>query len=117
MSARVSNISSATTKDALADFFLSKGMPITSRPEHISLITDVDSDGPSRQTFTAVVSFADESTLKKALSLSSSDRMLNNRILYFDDSFDGYTVLSEGTQVDHWGDGIFFSRGNFLDIM
>ncbi|KAJ3876592.1 Alpha/Beta hydrolase protein [Lentinula edodes] len=100
MSARVSNISSATTKDALADFFLSKGMPITSRPEHISLITAVDSDGPSRQTYTAVVSFADEPTLKKALSLTSSDRMLNNRILDFDDSFDGYTVLSEGTQVD-----------------
>ncbi|KAF8824301.1 hypothetical protein HHX47_DHR8000394 [Lentinula edodes] len=100
MSARVSNISSATTKDALADFFLSKGMPITSRPEHISLITAVDSDGPSSQTYTAVVSFADEPTLKKALSLTSSDRMLNNRILDFDDSFDGYTVLSEGTQVD-----------------
>lgn len=92
-SARVSNIAIMTTEDELASFFHSKGLPITSR-RHLPLV--VSADGQK----TTVVSFIDEPTLKMALSLPSTDRVLNHRALEFDDGFDGCTVLSAGTQVE-----------------
>ncbi|KIK63472.1 hypothetical protein GYMLUDRAFT_72124 [Collybiopsis luxurians FD-317 M1] len=92
-SARVSNIDGSTTKDELTSFFESKGLSLASR-QHMPFICTAEGQK------TSVVSFVDESTLKKALSLPSAERVLNDRVIDIDDGFDGYTVLSEGTRVD-----------------
>ncbi|KAJ7875324.1 Alpha/Beta hydrolase protein [Mycena olivaceomarginata] len=91
--ARVSNINSATTKAVLLNFFQSKGLAVALR-QHTPLVADANG------LRTLVISFADELMRKRALSLPSAERILDDRVLDFDDGFQGFTVLSEGTQVD-----------------
>lgn len=48
----------------------------------------------------ATVTFINNTTLNQALSLPLARRKLNGRSINIDDKFDGFTILSEGTEVE-----------------
>lgn len=92
--ARISNIENSATEKDLATYFQSKGLSLSPGHHNISF---TNTDGGYKL---ATVSFIDRATFKRALALPYADRILNDRTLNIDDSFDGFTVLSEGTQVE-----------------
>ena len=91
--ARISNIESSTTRDDLANFIRSKGLDLS---HHQPLSLTPTHDGYQ----IATVSFADHATFKRALDLPPADREMSNRYINFDDNFDGFTVLSDGNELE-----------------
>ncbi len=92
--ARISNIDNSATETDLATYFQSKGLPLSPGHRNISF---TNTEGGYKL---ATVSFIDKEAFKRALALPFADRILNDRTLNIDDGFDGFTVLSEGTQVE-----------------
>lgn len=92
--ARITSIETSATEEDLTNFLESKELSLSEDHSQIRFTT---SDERFKLT---TVSFVDEKTLKRALSLPRIDRKLKKRTLNFDVGFDGFTVLSEGTEVE-----------------
>jgi len=92
--ARISNISSQTTTEELLEHFRSRGLSVAAGETRVSSV--VGADGLR----TAVLTFKDEASLKRALNLPSQDRQLNERQISLEDGFDGFTPLSDGDEID-----------------
>ncbi|KLO06642.1 hypothetical protein SCHPADRAFT_837791 [Schizopora paradoxa] len=93
---RISNIAPTTTADALASYFRDKGLQLsTGNGKHGIYLVKAEDDN-----IHATVSFYSDLVCKRALALSYEDRKLDNRLLVLSSNFDGFTVLSEGSQVD-----------------
>ncbi|OCH86490.1 hypothetical protein OBBRIDRAFT_224237 [Obba rivulosa] len=92
--ARISNIDPEATMAELADFFRAKGLLISPGQAHISLAT-----GPDGLKMTTV-SFRDEGSLKRALALPPQERQFRRRCVRLDDTFEGFTALSDGDKFD-----------------
>jgi len=111
--ARISNIDNSATETDLAIYLQSKGLSLSPGHRNISF---ANTEGGYKL---ATVSFIDKGAFKRALALPFADRILNDRTLNIDDDFDGFTVLSEGTQVDvvalHGLDGHAFNSWEFHD--
>ena len=94
VTARISNINSTTTREDLEKHLASKGL-LVAPGQRGRAFTEIEGGG-KRTT----VSFADEKMFNRALTLPMGDRMLGDREMIIDDDFDGFTVLSEGRQVE-----------------
>lgn len=91
--ARISNIESTTTENELIAFLESAQLPLD-LDQPLSLTST-----PERHQV-ATVTFRDNATLKQALGLPRASKKLKNRFINVDDEFDGFTVLSQGTQIE-----------------
>lgn len=91
--ARISNLSGKTREDVLTDFLELKGLHLA-EDQPIALTSTQD----GRQV--ATVTFIDNATLNRALGLPLAQRKLDGRSIDIDDKFDGFTILSEGTDVE-----------------
>ncbi|KAM5544196.1 hypothetical protein V8D89_001856 [Ganoderma adspersum] len=94
ITARISNINSTTTREDLENHLASKGLLVAPGQRGRAF---TETEGGGKRT---TVSFADKTTFKRALALPMADRMLGDREIIIDDDFDGFTVLSEGPQID-----------------
>lgn len=91
--ARISNIDNTTKEGELIAFLVSQELALD-LDQPLSLTST-----PDRHQV-ATVTFDNNAALKKALGLSRANRKLKDRYIIVDDEFDGFTVLSEGTQVE-----------------
>lgn len=91
--ARISSIKNGTKEEEFMKFLESKNL-LLDPYQPISLTST-----PDRHQV-ATVTFLDNATLKQALSLPPANRVLNRRKINIDDDFDGFTILSEGTEVE-----------------
>nr|VWP02414.1 D-xylose-proton symporter [Ganoderma boninense] len=94
ITARISNINSTTTREDLQSYLALKGLPVAPGQRGLAF---TETEGGGQRT---TVSFADKTTFKRALALPMAERMLGDREIIIDDDFDGFTVLSEGIQID-----------------
>lgn len=92
--ARITNLDGATTSEELSELFKSKGLSICSGQARISLATSLEGSK------VATVTFKDEESLGRAIKLSPQDRMLHDRHIALDSIFEGFTVLSDGDDVE-----------------
>lgn len=87
----ISNIEKSTTEEDLTTYLQSKCLALSE--DHTRVLFTVTEGGYKRTT----VSFNDEGTLNRALSLRRVDRKLNGRVLIFDADFEGITIIYEGS--------------------
>lgn len=87
--ARVSNIEMSTTEEDVATYFQGKGLSLADDTKISFVNTDADYKS-------ATVSFFNEETLQRAISLPRVSRKLKSRTLNLDVGFEGFTVLAEG---------------------
>lgn len=95
LAVRISNIKESTTEDDLKTYFANQKLELSD--DHSPILFAKTEDDSRRRT---TVSFNSEETLKLALSLPRAQRKLDGLVLDFDSTFLGFTVFSEGTEVE-----------------
>ena len=92
--ARITNIDPAAVTAELVEFFESKGLSISPGQARISLATGLEGSK------IATVTFKDEATLNRALQLGPQERLLHGRHISLDATFEGFTPLSDGDEIE-----------------
>ncbi|KAJ7290249.1 Alpha/Beta hydrolase protein [Mycena rebaudengoi] len=92
--ARITYLDSATTQIEIANFFQGNGLAISPGQSRISLATGLEGSK------VATVTFQTGEILGRALKLAPQERLLHDRHISLDATFDGFTPLSDGDKID-----------------
>lgn len=94
--ARLRDLNPRITKDELISFLESRGLLVHNDGKGgVSIVTE-------QETAVATVTFKDHDVLDRSVLLSSSERRFRDgTIAQIDVRFDGFTALSDGTDVEY----------------
>jgi hypothetical protein len=92
--ARITYLDSATTQIEIANFFQGNGLAISPGQSRISLATGLEGSK------VATVTFQTGEILGRALKLAPQERLLHDRHINLDATFDGFTPLSDGDKIE-----------------
>ncbi|KAF9064864.1 Alpha/Beta hydrolase protein [Rhodocollybia butyracea] len=92
--ARITYLDPATTEIELVGFLQGKGLATSPGQSRISLATGLEGSKIATATFET------GEILSRALKLTPQERLLHDRHVTLDDTFEGFTPLSDGDKID-----------------